>query len=248
MNQTQITQGPLEIIRVKILLQGTDDNPSLFRLELSSESDLFFHYTHEVSLVEFQNIQAKQKLVVDFIDYATILIRMFNACIREPHTNLAIFTLTTGLDTNSSALSSPPHARLDFLQNMEYKLVELMYCDCYKSSMEIIQQQITFRYNSMKFKLSTTKNRLQEITNLVKIKNPSLLLQIQKMNTNSNGTNSALNTTNGGNSTSPVNNFNGGYSGMMSSPGHFSHGGQSNGGQSNGGQPNMYQSLNRSYR
>lgn len=238
-NHSQITQGPLEIIRVKILMNGTDDNPQVFRLELSSESDLFFHYIQEVNEAEFQSIQAKQKLVVDFIDYATILIRMFNACIREPHTNLAIFTLTTGSAGESSTnpnFNLNNHARLDFFQNMEYKLVELMYCDCYKSPIEVIQQQITYRYNSMKFKLSTTKNRLQEITNLVKIKNPSLLLQIQKMNSASSTTSGAATTSSS--STSPINNYNNSYSNIMNTP-NLHH---------NNNNINMYQSLNRSYR
>jgi ABC-type transport system involved in Fe-S cluster assembly fused permease/ATPase subunit len=71
-------------------------------------------------------------------------------------------------------------ARLDFIQNMEYKFVELMYCSCIRSNDEVVQQHITYRYNSMKHKLSTMQSRLQEIHNLVKVKNPSLLLQLQK--------------------------------------------------------------------
>lgn len=161
--------GSLELIKVKILLLGSEESPSLMRLELSSEVDLFFHYQHFVDDRAFARIQEAQKLMVDMSDYPTILVRMLNACIKEPHINLGIFTMLNDTD-----------ARLDFIQNMEYKFVELMYCACERSPEEIIQQHITFRYNSMKQKLSVMQSRLQEIHNLVKVKNPSLLLQLQK--------------------------------------------------------------------
>lgn len=72
-------------------------------------------------------------------------------------------------------------ARLDFIQNMEYKFVELMYCSCLRSPDEVIQQQITYRYNTLKQKLAIAQNKLVEIHSLVKVKNPSLLLNIQKV-------------------------------------------------------------------
>lgn len=125
---------------------------------------------HIVDEKEFLKIQENQKLVVDFIDYATVLIRMLNACIKEPHIHLAILTIFT--DNNNG--------RLDFIQNMEYKFVELMYCNCIRSPEDFVQNHITYRYNAMKQKLNVVQNRLQELTNLVKIKNPSLLLQLQK--------------------------------------------------------------------
>ena len=39
--------GSLEGIRVKLLIIGEESNPNQIRIEISSESDLFFHYTHE---------------------------------------------------------------------------------------------------------------------------------------------------------------------------------------------------------
>lgn len=161
--------GTLELIRVKILTLGPDEAPTAIRMELSSEVDLFFHYMHAVDERAYSKIQDSQKLMVDMADYPSVLVRMLNACIKEPHINLGIFTML-----------SDTEARLDFIQNMEYKFVELMYCACVRSPEEIVQQHITFRYNSLKQKLSVMQSRLQEINNLVKIKNPSLLLQLQK--------------------------------------------------------------------
>jgi len=151
------------------LLLGPEDAPNAVRVEASSEADLFFHYTHITDEKGFSKIQEQQKLVVDFVDYPGVLIRMLNSCIKEPHVNLAIFTMFNDSD-----------ARLDFIQNMEYKFVELMFCAFARSPDEVVQHHITYRYSAMKQKLSVVQGRLQEITNLVKIKNPSLLLQLQK--------------------------------------------------------------------
>jgi len=48
------------------------------------------------------------------------------------------------------------------------------------SSEEVVRQSITFRYNSVKSKVALMEARLKDVNNLVKVKNPSLLLQLQK--------------------------------------------------------------------
>ena len=48
------------------------------------------------------------------------------------------------------------------------------------SQEEVIRQTITFRYNSLKSKLSLMQARLQDVNNMVKVKSPSLLLQMSK--------------------------------------------------------------------
>ena len=67
-------------------------------------------------------------------------------------------------------------AKLDFIQNIEYKFIELLSADFMASSEEIVRQSITFRYNSVKSKVALMEARLKDVNNLVKVKNPSLLL------------------------------------------------------------------------
>ena len=52
-----------------------------------------------------QAMQEDQKLMVEFRDFANILIRMLNNCIKEPQSHLAVFVMHR--DVN---------ARLDFIQ------------------------------------------------------------------------------------------------------------------------------------
>ncbi|CDJ26841.1 uncharacterized protein EMH_0011900 [Eimeria mitis] len=181
--------GRLEPIRVKVLILGEETNPQEVRIELASENDLFFHYTHVVDEKVFRQMQQSQKLMIEFADYPHVLMKMLNSCIREPQSFLAVFIMeTTG------------KGRLDFIQNMEYKFIELLSCDFHQSSEEVIRQQMAFRYNALKSKLALMHARLHDIGALVKVKSPSLLLHLQKsaahqLQTKRNGARgSALNT------------------------------------------------------
>ncbi|CDI75552.1 hypothetical protein, conserved [Eimeria praecox] len=161
--------GRLEPIRVKVLILGEEASPQEVRIELASENDLFFHYTHVVDEKVFRLMQQSQKLMIEFADYPHVLMKMLNSCIREPQSFLAVFIMeTTG------------KGRLDFIQNMEYKFIELLSCDFQQSSEEVIRQQMSFRYNALKSKLALMHARLHDIGALVKVKSPSLLLHLQK--------------------------------------------------------------------
>lgn len=155
-------------MRVKILLQGNENSPEDVKLELTSENDLFFHYNHHCEEEGFKTVQEQQKLMVEFADYTNVLIRMLNSCIKEPHSHIAVFIM-----------KPDGHARLDFIQNMEYKFVELLSVNFNRSSDEMVQRTISYRYNALKSRLKFMQSRLQEVNQIVKVKNPSLLLQVR---------------------------------------------------------------------
>jgi cold shock CspA family protein len=161
--------GTLEAIKTKLLILGEDSNPRHIKIELTSENDLFFHYIHSIDEAGFRKMQETQKLMIEFAELPTIMVRMLNACIKEPHSFLAVFIM-----------HRDGRARLDFIQNIEYKFIELLSLDFVASSEENVRQQITYRYNSVKSKLAILQARLQDISALVKVKNPSLLLQLQR--------------------------------------------------------------------
>lgn len=54
------------------------------RLELSSEADLFFHFSHSLSSDSYAEVQQMQKLMVDYDDYPKVLAKMLTSCIKEP--------------------------------------------------------------------------------------------------------------------------------------------------------------------
>ena len=107
--------------------------------------------------------------MVEFGEYASVLTRMLDTCIAQPHSHLAVFVMQRG-----------GRGHLDFIQNMEYKFVELLSLSFAASDDETVRQSISFRYNAVKSRLALMQARLQDINALVKIKNPSLLLQLQR--------------------------------------------------------------------
>lgn len=62
---------------------------------------------------------------------------------------------------------------------MEYKFVELLSVNFVRSSEEVVRQSITYRYNALKSRLVVMQSRLQEVSHLVKLKAPSVLLQVR---------------------------------------------------------------------
>jgi Centriolar protein SAS N-terminal domain len=171
-SETPDELGQLHQLKAKILVLGEESEPQAIRVEVSSESDLFFHYYHTVDDEGFRELQQQQKLMIQFIDYANVLIRMFNQCIKSPHTHMTIMYV--------GATDTARIARMDFLQNMEYKFIELLSVDYVQTAQDLVKHHITYRYHTAKNRVAMLHTRLQEINQIIKLKNPSLLLQIQK--------------------------------------------------------------------
>ena len=168
------SNGPQEVasfesLRCKILLGGVENNPIQIRIELSCENDLFFHFTSDIDEETFKIMQENQKLTVNFPEFSNLVKKLLNNCINEPQSYIAVFIM-----------QKEGTARLDFIQNIEYKFIELLSIDFVNSPDDTVRKQISYRYNAIRTKLELVQNRIQAISNIVKIKNPSLLLQIQK--------------------------------------------------------------------
>ena len=114
-------------------------------------------------------MQDNQKLCIQFNEYSNLTKRLLNNCINEPQSYIAVFIM-----------QKEGTARLDFIQNIEYKFIELLSIDFVNSPDDTVRRQIAYRYNALRSKLELMQNRIQTISNIVKLKNPSLLLQIQK--------------------------------------------------------------------
>ena len=87
------------------------------KVELTSENDLFFHYTHLVDTDTYRHMQEKQKLLVNFPEYAKVLQKMVNSCNKEPHSFLGVFVM-----------NRDGSAKLDFIQRNDFKFIELLSC------------------------------------------------------------------------------------------------------------------------
>ena len=158
--------GRLDTITVRISVEGDAGAARSITVELCSESDLFFHFTRVITAADFSQVQEQQNLRVDFSEFAAVLQSSFDAVIQQPRVHLAVFV------TQASG-----HARLNFIQNMNYKFVELLHIAFEASSEGTVRDSITRRYNSVKATLALSRSKMSDLRDVVKVKNPSLMKQ-----------------------------------------------------------------------
>jgi Centriolar protein SAS N-terminal len=165
--------GELHQLTAKVLVLPNSDHsnsniPKSIRVELTSETDLFFHYSCIIDEKLFHLIKEEQRLMVDYSDMVSVLSQSFQSIIQNPNSFIAVLIM--------DKLGA---ARLDFIQNVSFKFVELLSVPFTRSSDEVIRSQISFRYSVKAVAVSVMTNRLSELVNLVKSKNPSLLLAMK---------------------------------------------------------------------
>ena len=166
--------GPQEVasfesIKCKVLTAGEENNIIQIRIELSCENDLFFHFTSDIDEETYKVMQENQKLTVNFKEFSNLLKRLFNNCVNEPQSYISVFIM-----------QKEGTGRLDFIQNIEYKFIELLSIDFVNSPDDTVRKQIGYRYNALRTKMEMMQERIVAINNIIKIKNPSLLHQINK--------------------------------------------------------------------
>ena len=69
--------------------------------------------------------------------------------------------------------------RLDFIQNIEYRFIELLSIDFINSLMILLGNKLDID-NALRTKIEMMQDRIISINNIIKIKNPSLIHQINK--------------------------------------------------------------------
>jgi hypothetical protein len=78
------------------------------------------------------------------------------------------------------ALHTDGSAELSFNQSIEYKVIELFRCNFHIAKDDIVRKHVCFRYKLARFKMTLASDRLRDTAKTIKLKNPSLLSQIQK--------------------------------------------------------------------
>lgn len=163
--------GQLHALRARVLVQGAEaGTPRQVKIEVTSDTDLFFMYTATVSSDGFKDIAAAQKLAADFVEYPSILSQSFTQAIESPQSVLAVLIIHK---------AGP--ARLDFIQSIAYlqKFVELLSVDLERADEAAIRESVTFRYNALKSRYAALQAHVQDVQAIVRQKNPTLLAQLQ---------------------------------------------------------------------
>ncbi|AFZ80624.1 hypothetical protein BEWA_000290 [Theileria equi strain WA] len=148
-----------EIMNLTFRLIG---NEHLIKLELTSETDLFFYFIHRIDSKSFEDIKTAQNLTIDFVNYSETIIKMVNSCIDS-----SSFSCILYINGDLGVLK--------FFQNMDYREMELLECAFRREDEFKTAENITYRYNYTKEILGHYKRRLEEFYTLVKRKDPQIV-------------------------------------------------------------------------
>lgn len=108
--------------------------------------------------------------MVDFQDFPSILVSMLSDCIQTPETNLIVMYIS----------STDGTARLDLVQNMKYKFVELLSVDFIRSPSDVVRRHVCHRYHSLRKRAALLSAHLDEVNHIVQLKNPQLSAMLRK--------------------------------------------------------------------
>ena len=113
------------------------------KLELTSDNDIFFLYQTVVNEDKYKSIQESQGLQAEFSDFHQILLKMLgNVSVRSSSSYIGCVTMD--LDAKK--------AIIDFLQDTEYRRVELLRIELDQCDEETVKNLITYRISSTKQK------------------------------------------------------------------------------------------------
>jgi hypothetical protein len=152
------------------------------KIEIANDKDLFFYYSCEIDSALFDEIKENQKLTCNFNDFPELLIKYFDFCIKEQKSYLAVMNI-----------KSDKKAVMELLENLEYKFVELININFVPASDDLIREQISYRYNSMRATHEITQSRIEIINGVLKDHDPQLITEVKKEIDKANNVNSAKN-------------------------------------------------------
>ena len=117
----------------------------------------------------FEGIKKKQKLIVQFEGFIGLLIKLFTTIEKEPQIHSATLIIENEICS-----------KLLFEQNMQHKVIELLYLDVGSIKEDEVKTLVGYRYDLLKMKYQILESEFNRFMKIVKVKNPSLINQFQK--------------------------------------------------------------------
>lgn len=146
----ETSAGSLEEMKVRVLTSGEERNLTSMRIEITTDYDIFFHYTCVINDQGFLRLRDDQNLVCEFPEFLITLLKMLNRCIREP----ARFIAALLINDNGTA-------SLEFVENLEYKLVSVLMLPFRASSPEVVREQAQYRFSAIRARLDVVTEQIK---------------------------------------------------------------------------------------
>lgn len=176
-------EGPKDLasfepLRCKLLsdAESKEATPGRVKVELSWESDLLFHYTSIVDETTFLDMKKKQNLNIEFPEFCNLVEKICEDCIKNPDIFIGVFTIN----------KDDGNAKLQFVKGSDFKFLELLLIEFKKSSDEIIQKDMLYRFAYLKSKLEYNKKVIKIAGDVILECNPDVIQPILENNDNYN--------------------------------------------------------------
>ena len=162
-----------EPIRCKLLIDNINENkkPNHIKIELSCENDIYFHFTKIIDEKEFLDIKKKQNLNITFSQFSELFEKICENCRASPNEYICFFLI-----------NRKSNSVLKFLKNSDFKFLELLLLEFERSSEEVINKQIIYRFTILKSKLDYEKKCIKKVGDIIVGKNPDILQPILENN------------------------------------------------------------------
>jgi hypothetical protein len=162
-----------EPIILKLLIDNANENniPNHIKIELSSENDIYFHFTNIIDENKFKVIKKEQNLNINFSEFCQLFEKICENCRAYPNEYICFFII-----------NKQGNSILKFIKHSEFKFIELLLLEFNISPDEVIKKQINYRLAYLKCKLDYQKKCIQLVGDFILKKNSDILPLILKIN------------------------------------------------------------------
>ena len=153
----------------KVLMTDEMTENINIKIELANDKDLLFYYSADITTELFEKLKEEQKLTCDFSNFSDLLIKNFDLCMHNAKSFLAVLNI----QKNKNAV-------MELVENLEYKSVDLISLYFSPAPQDLIEKQISYRYNSMRAMEEIMQNRINIINGVLKDYDPPLISEVKK--------------------------------------------------------------------
>ena len=153
----------------KVLMTDEMTENINIKIELANDKDLLFYYSADITTEIFEKLKEEQKLTCDFSNFSDLLIKNFDLCMHNAKSFLAVLNI----QKNKNAV-------MELVENLEYKSVDLISLYFSPAPQDLIEKQISYRYNSMRAMEEIMQNRINIINGVLKEYDPPLISEVKK--------------------------------------------------------------------
>jgi hypothetical protein len=152
-------------IRATVLVEGSSPIETV-KIELASDSDLFFLFEAQYDEANYAELKQSQDLTLTLNEFPAALVDIFGAAAsRDSEFKLQL------VDGSEPVLI--------VAQELKFKTVIVFSLNLVKPSDETVKEKIQTRFNDVKAELATVQADLASVYAMLKIKNPNVLKQVK---------------------------------------------------------------------